>query len=134
MTEVVGLTEDSLLEKEKNDMMLMELEIKKRAFQMVDPTLSLEVQKALRSINQPIRLFGEDASDTRQRLRVLLAYRSILQDRYSRKTTLFFVCTRNAGSTAKGAEYVMKYTDGYGNICTRLVDRPDLIAKVLCIK
>ena len=49
--------------------------------------------------------------------------------RYSRKTTLFFVCTRNAGSTVKGAEYVMKYTDGYGNICTRLVDRPDLIAK-----
>jgi hypothetical protein len=49
--------------------------------------------------------------------------------RYSRKTTLFFVCTRNAGSTAKGAEYVMKYTDGYGNICTHLVDCPDLIAK-----
>jgi hypothetical protein len=29
----------------------------------------------------------------------------------------------------KEAEYVMKYTDGYGNICTHLVDRPDLIAK-----
>ena len=37
---------------------------------------------------------------------------------YSLKTTLFFVCTRNAGKTVKGAEQVMTYTDGYGNICT----------------
>jgi hypothetical protein len=29
----------------------------------------------------------------------------------------------------KGAEYVIKYTDGYGNICICLVDYPDLIAK-----
>ena len=49
--------------------------------------------------------------------------------RYSRKTTLYFVATENAGSTAKGDSYIMKYTDSYGNICTRLVDRPDLISK-----
>ena len=49
--------------------------------------------------------------------------------RYSRKTTLYFVATENAGSTAKGDSYVMKYTDSYGNICTRLVDRPDMISK-----
>jgi hypothetical protein len=49
--------------------------------------------------------------------------------RYSRKTTLYFVATENAGSRAKGDSYVMKYTDSYGNICTRLVDRPDMISK-----
>jgi len=49
--------------------------------------------------------------------------------RYSRKTTLFFVATKNAGSTVEGIPYNMKYTDGYGNVCTRLVERPDIISK-----
>jgi hypothetical protein len=39
------------------------------------------------------------------------------------------VATENAGSTIKGNAYIMKYTDSYGNICTCLVDRPNLIAK-----
>jgi U4/U6 small nuclear ribonucleoprotein PRP4 len=81
MTEVIGLTADSLLEKEKNDRIVMELELKKRAFETVVPTLPAEVQEALRYYNQPIRIFGEDASDIRQRLRIILAYRSLLQDR-----------------------------------------------------
>jgi hypothetical protein len=45
---------------------------------------------------------------------------------YSRKTTLYFVATENSGSTVKSESYVMKYTDSYGNICTRLVDRPNM--------
>jgi hypothetical protein len=48
---------------------------------------------------------------------------------YSRKTTLYFVATENSGSTVKSESYVMKYTDSYGNICTRLVDRPNMISK-----
>ncbi len=78
MTEVIGLTADSLLEKEKNDRIVMELELKKRAFEAIVPTLPAEVQEALRYYNQPIRIFGEDASDTSQKLRVVLAYRSLL--------------------------------------------------------
>jgi hypothetical protein len=36
--------------------------------------------------------------------------------RYSTRTTLFFVATKNAGSTIKGEPYKMKYTDDWGNI------------------
>jgi len=39
--------------------------------------------------------------------------------RYSRKTILFFVLTKNAGTTQLGKPYHMKYTDSYGNVCTR---------------
>ena len=48
--------------------------------------------------------------------------------RYSRKTILFFVLTKNAGSSKPGDPYHMKYTDSYGNICTRYVDRPQVIS------
>jgi hypothetical protein len=48
---------------------------------------------------------------------------------YSRKATLFFLATKNAGTTKNGDPYQMKYTDSIGNVCTRLVDRPDMISK-----
>ena len=48
--------------------------------------------------------------------------------RYSTKTTLFFVATADAGSTRPGKEYEMKYTDDHGNVCVRLVERPDIIS------
>ena len=47
---------------------------------------------------------------------------------YSHKTILHFVLTENAGSTSEGDPYEMKYTDSYGNICTRFVDRPEVIS------
>jgi hypothetical protein len=49
--------------------------------------------------------------------------------RYSCKTTLHFVLTENAGDTSEGDPYEMKYTDTYGNICTRYVDRPEVVSK-----
>ena len=49
--------------------------------------------------------------------------------RYSTKTTLFFVATVNAGSTTPGKPYEMKYMDDHGNVCVRLVERPDIISK-----
>ena len=48
--------------------------------------------------------------------------------RYSVKTTLFFVFTGNAGSTKPGDPYMMKYTDSYGNLCSREVERPAAIS------
>jgi hypothetical protein len=48
--------------------------------------------------------------------------------RYSRKTILFFVLTKNAGTTQLGKPYHMKYTDSYGNVCTRYVDRPEVMS------
>jgi hypothetical protein len=49
--------------------------------------------------------------------------------RYSRKTILFFVLTKNSGSLTDGKPYDMKYTDSYRNVCTRLVDNPDAASK-----
>ena len=49
--------------------------------------------------------------------------------RYSKKTTLFFVLHKDAGSTELGVPYEMKYTDDHGNVCVRLIDRPDVISK-----
>jgi len=48
--------------------------------------------------------------------------------RYSRKTILFFVLTKNAGTTQLGEQYHMKYTNSYGNVCTCYVDRPEVIS------
>jgi hypothetical protein len=52
--------------------------------------------------------------------------------RYSRKTILFFIMTKNSGSLSEGEPYEMKYTDNYGNICTQHGERPDVISKVFC--
>jgi len=49
--------------------------------------------------------------------------------RYSMRTTLFFVATKNARSTIKGESYKMKFTDDWGNIHICEVDRPDIISK-----
>jgi hypothetical protein len=49
--------------------------------------------------------------------------------RYSTRTTLFFVATKNAGSTRSGAPYRMKYTDDWGNIHSRDVERPAILSQ-----
>jgi len=48
--------------------------------------------------------------------------------RYSRKTVLFFLLTKGAGSTILGDPYEMKFTDSYGNIVMRFVDRPEVVS------
>ena len=48
--------------------------------------------------------------------------------RYNAKVTLFFVATKNAGSTNQGAPYEMKFADSHGNVHVRLVDQPNLIS------
>jgi len=49
--------------------------------------------------------------------------------RYSRETVLHFILTKKAESLKEGKPYEMKYTDSYGNVCIRYVDRPDEISK-----
>jgi len=48
---------------------------------------------------------------------------------YSTRTTLSFGATKDSGSTTKGEPYQMKYTDDWGNVHIRDVDRPDIISK-----
>ena len=49
--------------------------------------------------------------------------------RYSSKSTLYFICTQNAGTTRPGDPYEMKFTDTYGNVCVRFVDRPKVLSE-----
>jgi hypothetical protein len=48
--------------------------------------------------------------------------------RYSLKTILFFVLTKNGGMMKPGDPYQMKYTDSFCNICTRNADRPQVLS------
>jgi hypothetical protein len=47
---------------------------------------------------------------------------------YSTRTTLFFVATKDAGSTTKGNLYEMKYIDDWGNVHVHYVDWPEIIS------
>ena len=49
--------------------------------------------------------------------------------KYNTKSTLFFVCTGGAGSTAPGQPYEMKWSDDHGNIHVRNVQRPAVLSK-----
>ena len=78
--EVMDLTEDSLLDRQKHEAVMLDLEAKKRAFTVDVPTLPHDVRDALRSRGLPVRLFGENLADIRDRLRMELARREILQE------------------------------------------------------
>lgn len=49
--------------------------------------------------------------------------------RYSSKRTLHFIFTSDARSTTPGTPYEMKFTNNFGNIHVRDVDRPDTVSK-----
>jgi U4/U6 small nuclear ribonucleoprotein PRP4 len=78
--EVMELTQDSALERSKHEEMLIELEAKKRAFEVDVPTLPQDVRLALRNLRQPIRLFGENLANIRDRLRMALARLQVMQE------------------------------------------------------
>ena len=49
---------------------------------------------------------------------------------YNAKKPLFFIMSPGAGRTTPGEAYRVRYTDGYGNVMTRLVEHPDLISRL----
>jgi hypothetical protein len=49
--------------------------------------------------------------------------------KYNLRKVLSFVATRGAGSTTPGNPYRAKFADGWGNVMTRLVPRPDVISQ-----
>ncbi len=79
--EVMQLTEASQRDRLTHQSLLLDLEAKNRAFQVDVPTLPSDVRDVLRSIGQPVRLFGENLANVRDRLRMELAKREIMQER-----------------------------------------------------
>lgn len=76
---VLELSAASRLQKQRHDVMLFDLEAKKVAANMVVPTLAQDVRDKLRELGQPVRLFGENLANVRDRLRLELAKVEIQQ-------------------------------------------------------
>lgn len=78
--EVMELTAASQADRQQHQQVLLDIEAKKRAFAVDVPTLPNDVRAALRTLGLPVRLFGENLANVRDRLRMELARREILQE------------------------------------------------------
>ena len=71
--EIMELSQTSLDEQEKHAILLKRVEAERRSRSIMVPTNKDEVAKELRKLGQPIRYFGENLADVRERLRKFLA-------------------------------------------------------------
>lgn len=70
---VMDLSRESREDQQRHAEALRKVEAVRRARTMAVPTLPEDVRKALRQVGQPVRLFGENLGDVRDRLRQYLA-------------------------------------------------------------
>ena len=49
--------------------------------------------------------------------------------KYNSRKVLLFVMTKNAGKTIPGSPYIARFTDEFGNVKSRRVERPDCISQ-----
>ncbi len=75
------LTSASQRGRESHQLAMIEMEAKNRAFSIDVPTLPNDVRKALREMGQPVRLFGENLANVRDRLRMALARKVVMEER-----------------------------------------------------
>jgi U4/U6 small nuclear ribonucleoprotein PRP4 len=75
--QVLNLSAASQRELEKHQAVLRDLEAKKIAATIDVPTLPEQVRQALRELGEPVRLFGENLANVRDRLRMELARRQV---------------------------------------------------------
>ena len=81
LTQTLELSIDSQIERQRHNSVLLEIEARKRSHGIVVPTLHKDVCDQLRSLGQPVRLFGENLADVRDRLRLTLAKIEIYKER-----------------------------------------------------
>lgn len=79
--EVMELTSASQRGREKHQQAMLDMEAKNRAFSIDVPTLPNDVRKALREMGQPVRLFGENLANVRDRLRMAMARKLVMEER-----------------------------------------------------
>ena len=78
--EVMELTASSQQQLQQHQAVLQDLEAKKVAATVVVPTLPDQVRSALRQLGLPVRFFGENLANVRDRLRMELARRQLGAD------------------------------------------------------
>jgi U4/U6 small nuclear ribonucleoprotein PRP4 len=71
--QTLDLPSSSLAERQAHAELLLTLEAKKIASSIDVPTLPHDIQDSLRAIGEPVRLFGENNANVRDRLRLCLA-------------------------------------------------------------
>ena len=115
--QVLDLSAESLAARREHELMLLDLEAKKRAYQVDVPTLVDDVRSALRAMGLPVRLFGENLADVRDRLRMELARREVLKEGGVKVDSALDLMAKKTGEGAaeeedKGGEEqeVTKYT------------------------
>ena len=114
--EVLDLSAESQSAKRQHELLLLDLEAKKRAYRVDVPTLPNNVRDGLRKLGQPVRLFGENPADVRDRLRMELARREVLAEGgITVGSALDLMATSSAAAAATAAgeeeeEEVTKYT------------------------
>eukprot|EP00537_Pseudo-nitzschia_pungens_P007295 CAMPEP_0172368398 /NCGR_PEP_ID=MMETSP1060-20121228/26953_1 /TAXON_ID=37318 /ORGANISM="Pseudo-nitzschia pungens, Strain cf. cingulata" /LENGTH=548 /DNA_ID=CAMNT_0013092975 /DNA_START=85 /DNA_END=1731 /DNA_ORIENTATION=+ len=79
--EVMELTSASQREREKHQLAMLDMEAKNRAFSIDVPTLPNDVRQALRNMGLPVRLFGENLANVRDRLRMAMARKELMEER-----------------------------------------------------
>jgi U4/U6 small nuclear ribonucleoprotein PRP4 len=79
--QTLDLPTSTLAERTAHANLLLELEAKKVASTLDVPTLPNQVRHALRNIGEPIRIFGENNANVRDRLRLCLAKIQIKKSR-----------------------------------------------------
>ncbi|GAX17105.1 U4/U6 small nuclear ribonucleoprotein PRP4 [Fistulifera solaris] len=75
--EVMELTASSQQQRQKHEAVLLDLAAKKVAATVDVPTLPEQVRATLRQLGLPVRLFGENLANVRDRLRMELARRQV---------------------------------------------------------
>jgi len=78
--QVLDLPTSTNTDRESHAALLLEMQIRKVAASLLDvPTLPHQVRDALRQRGEPVRLFGENNANIRDRLRLLLAKEEVMQ-------------------------------------------------------
>jgi U4/U6 small nuclear ribonucleoprotein PRP4 len=89
--EYLSLTSDSLASQAAHQARLLDIEARKRAATIIVPTLPNDVRDALRNYGEPIRLFGEDLADVRNRLRMIMARWEIYKEQQQQQQPMDMV-------------------------------------------
>ena len=76
--ETLEYTIDTQNERQAHENLLLDMEVKKHSMTMNIPTLPEDVNQALRDLQQPIKLFGENPANVRDRLRMCMARKALL--------------------------------------------------------
>lgn len=109
-TEVMALTESSQRQFLQHQRTLNDLEIQKRASTIQVPTLSHQVRDALRQMGLPVRLFGENLANIRDRLRMELARRQQQEQQQPVTTLEGGEAQKQQQQQQQDEEQVTKYT------------------------